>query len=57
MLDDVVPEIITGISENCLAHLNAEVNPLERDGNHGIKLYIRTKNIIQQNMVQDPSET
>ena len=52
--DVVVPEVITGMSENCLAHINAEINPLERDGNHGINLYIKTKNIIQQNMVRDP---
>lgn len=42
----VVPVIAVRISEECLADLQASVQPLSQDGNHGISLYLQAKEII-----------
>ena len=41
----VVPETMQNLSNASLQELQLQVNPLERDTNHGISLYIRAQEI------------
>ena len=43
-----VPETMQKLSNASLQELQLEVNPLERDTNHGISLYIRPKEFLSQ---------
>ena len=44
----VVPETMQNLSNASLQELQLQVNPLERDTNHGISLYIRAKEFLSQ---------
>lgn len=48
----VVPEIRPGLSPACVADIRNRVDPLEQDDNHGISLYLRTKEIIAHHQSQ-----
>ena len=42
----VLPQNAIQMSPDCLRELQATVNPLEQDGNHGISLYLKAREII-----------
>lgn len=42
----VLPQKAIQMSPDCLRELQATVNPLEQDGNHGISLYLKAREII-----------
>ena len=42
----VLPRNAIQMSPDCLRELQATVNPLEQDGNHGISLYLKAREII-----------
>ena len=44
----VVAKTIQNLSNTSLRELQLQVNPLERDTNHGISLYIRAKEFLSQ---------